>query len=96
MKMEIFIRKIVSSADHMEFGSSNSAGNMVKITRSAFEKVSHIEKRLMHLTADKGDMERQMYQVLSDSWGFKVGEHKFQLTELQAKDMTRPPHPLNN
>ena len=98
ISMELFMRKLVSSSDHMEFGQSNSAGNMVKLTRSLFEKVSYIEKRMMHLTADKVDMERQMYQVISESWDFKVGKHKFQLRELQAKDTTkaRPPQPLSN
>jgi hypothetical protein len=69
---EILLRKLVSSADHVEFGSSNSAGNMIKVGRSIFEKVSYVEKRLMHLTGDKDDMERQMYQVISDSWGAQV------------------------
>jgi hypothetical protein len=69
---EILLRKVMSSADHMEFSTSNSAGNMVKITRGILEKVSYIELRLMHLTADRHDMERQLYQVILEPWGAQV------------------------
>ena len=66
-----FSCKLVSSADRMELGSSNSSGNAVRITRSLYDKVSYIEKGIMYLTADKNDMVRQMYQQLTESWGWK-------------------------
>lgn len=83
VKMEIEVRKLMSSADHVEFGSSNAAGNMVKITRSIFEKASYVEQRLMFLTADKGDVSRQLSQVVSEFWGYEVGNHKLQVTRYR-------------
>ncbi len=43
ISMQLFMHKLASSSDHMELGQSNSAGNMVKLTRSVFDIVSYIE-----------------------------------------------------
>jgi len=62
-----------TSLSHIEFSLSNSAGNMVKITRSIFDKASYIEKRMMELTGEAGDTARILAQVVEGAWQAKVG-----------------------
>jgi len=62
-----------TSLSHIEFSLSNSAGNMVKITRSIFDKASYIEKRMMELTGEAGDTARILSQVVEGAWQAKVG-----------------------
>ena len=74
-EMNVLLKKAASSLSHVEVSLTSSCGNVVKILRSHFEKLSYIEMRLMTLVGDRHDTARMLAQIVENFW-----EAKAQLT----------------
>ena len=57
-EIKFSLNKAATSISHFEISSSLSCGNLVKILRSHFEKLSYIEIRLTSLVGDRHDAAR--------------------------------------
>ena len=69
MEIKLFLQKAATSLSHIEMSASLSCGNLVKILRSHFEKLSYIEMRLQSLVGDRHDTARMLCQIVEKYWG---------------------------
>ena len=69
MEIKLFLQKAATSLSHIEMSASLSCGNLVKILRSHFEKLSYIGIRLQTLVGDRHDTARMLCQVVENYWG---------------------------
>ena len=69
MEIKLFLQNSATSLSHIEMSASLSSGNLVKILRSHFEKLSYIEMRLQSLVGDRHDTARMLCQIVEDYWG---------------------------
>ena len=75
-QIKVLVGKMTSAVEHLRFISSAAGGNQVKQLMSLFEKTSYIERRLMYMTGSGRDCKRQLYQILYDELGEKLGAVK--------------------
>ena len=71
-RMNMLLGNMTSAVEHLRFISSAAGGNQVAQLMGVFDKVSHIERRLIQMPGSGRDCVRQLMQILTDQMTTKM------------------------